>query len=139
MRQRRLNWLAWTVAILPILAALAFGGSLAPHDSIAMLNWLGRLAGISAVSFLLVSAILSCRVPGFDRPFGGLTKLWRTHHLLGAATFLFALLHPPLLSLAAGGASLEAAADPPIGDRACWLGWRDRAFALGIPVHSAGR
>lgn len=126
VRQRRLNWLAWAVALLPLLAALPFAGRAALHEPAAMLNWLGRLAGISALSFLLVAAILSCRVPGFDRPFGGLTKLWRTHHLLGATAFLFALLHPLLLSLAAGGASLEAAADtllPPAGDRGSWLGW----------------
>lgn len=126
VRQHRFNWLAWAVALLPLLAAFFLGDRPPWHDAVAMLNWLGRLAGISGLSFLLVAAILSCRVPGFDRPFGGLTKLWRTHHLLGAVAFLLALVHAPLLSLAAGGTSLQAAADtlrPPASDRASWLGW----------------
>jgi predicted ferric reductase len=141
VRQRHFNWLAWAVAMLPLLVALPLAGRPTLHDAPALLNWLGRLAGISALSFLLVAAILSCRVPGFDRPFGGLTKLWRTHHLLGAAAFLFALLHPPLLSLAAGGTSLAAAADtllPPAGDRGSWLGWIALLAMMGFLAPSFG-
>jgi predicted ferric reductase len=114
---------------------LLFGDRPPARDAAAMINWLGRLAGISALSFLLVAAILSCRVPGFDRPFGGLTKLWRTHHLLGAAAFLLALVHAPLLSVAAGGTSLQAAADtllPPMSHRAGWLGWIGLIAMMGF-------
>jgi predicted ferric reductase len=92
----------------------------------AALNLLGRLTGIAGLSMLLVAAILSCRVPGVDQPFGGLTKLWKTHHSLGAVSFLLLLAHPVLLALAAGANSVPAAAQvlvPTRPDVSTLLGW----------------
>src|SRR5690606_1958593 len=74
----------------------------------------------------LVAAIVSFRIPGFDRLFGGLTTLWRTHHLLGGVSFLLLLSHPLLLSLASVAVSPAAAAGvlfPPEGGASIWLGW----------------
>lgn len=97
-------------------------------DPGAVLNLLGRMTGIAGLSMLLVAAILSCRVPGVDQPFGGLTKLWKTHHSLGAVSFLMLLVHPVLLALAAAGNSLPAAAQllvpmPMRSGPSTWLGW----------------
>lgn len=101
--------LVWLLAMTPIaIAALHLAAGDASSAG-AMLNALGRLAGIGGLAFLLVSAALSCRVPGFDRPFGGLTKLWRTHHRLGGTAFLLVLAHPVLLALAAAEVSPLAA------------------------------
>ncbi len=99
----------WLLALLPGLLALPFlwPGSLSQGGEV--LNALGRLTGIWGLSFLLVAAALCCRVPGFDRPFGGLTKLWQLHHRLGAFAFLLLLVHPLLLAFAAAGISLDAA------------------------------
>lgn len=69
----------------------------------AVLAALGRLAGVGGLGFLLVAAALSSRVPGFDRAFGGLTKLWQTHHRLAAVSFLLLLVHPILLAFAGAG------------------------------------
>lgn len=94
--------------------------------SAATLNAVGRLCGIAGLSCLLVAAILSCRVPGFDLPFGGLTKLWKIHHRLGAAAFLLLLAHPPLLSLSAAATSLDAAAHAMVPIPPDWgtaVGW----------------
>jgi predicted ferric reductase len=107
---RQANACVWTLAAAPFVFVLP-GIEVADFaDASATLNLLGRLTGIAGLSCLLVAAILSCRVPGVDRPFGGLTKLWRTHHRLGAAAFLLLLSHPPLLALSAAGDSLTAAA-----------------------------
>ncbi|WP_235825462.1 ferredoxin reductase family protein [Vreelandella rituensis] len=69
---------------------------------------------------------MSCRVPGFDRPFGGLTRLWQLHHWLGFGAFMLVMLHALALGMAAVPASLEAAVTtlfPPISHGAVWLGW----------------
>ncbi len=105
----RATLLLWLLAIVPGVIAIAFvrGGDL--NSPGAILNLLGRVTGIAGLAFLLVAAILSCRVPGFDRPFGGLTKLWQTHHKLGGVAFLLLLAHPLLLAMGAAEVSLQAA------------------------------
>jgi predicted ferric reductase len=124
--RRRYNWTLWVLALIPLAIALT---RMQPFDFAspgAVLNLLGRLTGIAGLSFLLVAGILSCRVPGFDRPFGGLTKLWQTHHKLGGVAFLLLFAHPILLSLAAAEVSIGAAAQtllPPQAGWPLWTGW----------------
>lgn len=118
--------LIWVIACVPILAAFAGIGVSDWRSSGAVLNYLGRLAGIAGLAMLLLAAALSARVPGFDRHFGGLTRLWRTHHLLGAGALLLLLAHPLLLALAAAEVSPATAAAtlvPPFSATGLWLGW----------------
>lgn len=105
----RTRALVWALALLPGVVALGFLGSADFASAGAILNTLGRLTGIWGMALLLIAAALCCRVPGFDRPFGGLTKLWQLHHQLGAVAFLLLLAHPILLALAAVEVSLGAA------------------------------
>ncbi len=102
----------------------------APHlTATGVSGWLqetGRAAGIAGMTCLLMAAILSVRIPGLDLWLGGLTAVWRLHHLLGAAAFLLLMAHPLLLALAAGTTSTEAATGvlwPPLDDTAVWVGW----------------
>jgi predicted ferric reductase len=101
--------LIWLLALLPSLLALPFLSAGDTASAGAWLNLAGRLTGIWGLALLLVAAMLCCRVPGFDLPFGGLTKLWQLHHQLGAAGFLLILVHPLLLALGAVEFSLEVA------------------------------
>ncbi len=116
----------WSLALVPTLF-FAFGLGAADFASAsAVLNLLGRLAGVVGLALLLLAAALSARVPGVDLPFGGLTKLWRTHHLLGAGSLLLLLVHPLLLAFAASGWGQHLAFStlfPPLTDRAAWAGW----------------
>lgn len=126
MSRRLAHALPWIVAAIPVLVALLLASAADFASAGAILNLLGRLTGIAALALLLVSAALACRVPGFDLPFGGLTKLWATHHRLGAAALFMVLAHPVLLSLSAATASLDAAALtllPAGADWAMWFGW----------------
>jgi predicted ferric reductase len=126
MKHHHATLMLWLLGVLPVVIALAFVGATDLAGPGAILNWLGRLCGIAGLAFLLVAAILSCRVPGFDRPFGGLTKLWKTHHKLGAVSFLLLLAHPVLLALAAAEVSLGAAAQTLLPRRGEWgtvTGW----------------
>lgn len=118
--------LIWVAALLPALAAVVMirEGDLA--SPAAILNVLGRLTGIAGLALMLAAAILSCRVPGFDRPFGGLTKLWKTHHYLATVAFLLLLAHPLLLAFAAAAVSKEAAVAtlvPSGANWGLWTGW----------------
>lgn len=116
----------WTLASLPALIALGYLASEDWRTTSNVLDALGRLTGVAGLGFLLVAAILSSRVPGFDRHFGGLTKLWKVHHYLAAIAFLLLLAHPLLLALAYAGQSLSAAVAvlfPNLGYWETWLGW----------------
>lgn len=118
--------LFWLLGLLPGLVALLFVHSADFASAGSLLGLLGRLTGILGLAMMLVAAMMACRVPGFDRPFGGLTKLWLTHHRLGAAAFLLLLAHPLLLALAAAEVSLHAAVTtlfPITVAPALWLGW----------------
>ncbi|MBI3565828.1 MAG: ferric reductase-like transmembrane domain-containing protein, partial [Elusimicrobia bacterium] len=98
-------------------------------DAAAALTTMGRATGVLGLLCFLAAAVPSARVPGTDRWFGGLTRLWRVHHLLGAASFLLVMAHPLLLAFAAMTVSRRAAAEAlfPPGAPLVWAGWA--AFA----------
>lgn len=116
----------WVVGLLPAaIAALAISGEGFSGTS-TILNALGRLTGIAGLGLMLVAAIFSVRIPGVDRVFGGLTSLWRTHHLMGGVSFLLLMAHPLLLALAGAEVSIATAVTvlfPAAGGVATWLGW----------------
>lgn len=120
------NLLLLVIVILPVAVAAILGSAYTDADAGAMLNLLGRLAGIMGLTMMLVAATVSIRVPGFDQPFGGLTSLWKVHHWLGGGAFLLAMAHPILLALSAATGSPQAGATvlmPPPGATAVWIGW----------------
>lgn len=91
-----------------------------------MLASFGCLAGVLGLAFYLLAAILSVRIPRLDAWFGGLTRLWKIHHVLGAASFLLLMAHPLLLAFAASAISPRAAAVvlfPGPGVWSVWAGW----------------
>lgn len=126
MSPRIARSLVWALALIPLAFFLA-GLNAGDFASVpALLNMLGRLTGVLGLALLLLAAALSARVPGFDQPFGGLTSLWNTHHLLGAGALLLLLAHPILLALAAARFGQSVAVTtlfPPLSDLATWAGW----------------
>lgn len=126
MSARNAHRLVWLAAAAPALLFVLFLDEGAFGSTAGTLNTAGRLAGVAGLSLLLLAAVLSARVPGLDRPFGGLTRLWRTHHLLGAWSLILLLLHPLLLAFSASTRGLDAASTtlfPPVSDLASWSGW----------------
>ncbi len=113
--------------LIPVAVAVWIGVALGWPDSMgAWYGWLGRVAGAAGLACMLVSGLLSFRIPGLDRPFGGLVEMWILHHRLGLAAFVLVLLHPPLMALAAlpaGHGVMAQVLVPPAGDWAMWLGW----------------
>jgi len=116
----------WLLGLLPAVVAWMALPPGSFSGAAASLNSAGRLTGIGGLGLFLLAAMASVRIPGFDRHFGGLTKLWQTHHSMGAVAFLLLLCHPLLLALASAGISPAAAVAvlfPPAAGTAVWLGW----------------
>jgi predicted ferric reductase len=113
------------ILLLPLaVASQRLGGPSAPPA--LWLDWLGRVTGILGLAMMLMAAVVSLRRPGFDRPFGGLPRLWRLHHWLGFWAFILVMVHVLTLAFAAVPASLPAAVEtlfPPVSHGALWLGW----------------
>lgn len=113
------------IAVLPAALALTLSGPL-PTDLREGLQIGGRVTGILGLTWVLLAAALSIRIPGFDRPFGGLTRLWKRHHVLAGGGFLLLLAHPLLLAFAAAPAGWHAPSAvlfPPAGRISVWSGW----------------
>lgn len=129
---------AVVLACLLALAGLSDADRASPA---ALLDYLGRAGAIVGLVLLLLAAALSARLPGLDRYFGGLTKLWRTHHLLGAGSLLLLMAHPLLLALAASGGSpgdAVALLFPPLVDWPVWTGWAALVLMMAFLAPSFG-
>jgi len=116
---------AATIALVLLPLVLA-APELVADGAGSRLHRLGRATAIAGTTCFLLAAILSVRIPGLDARLGGLTAIWRLHHLLGAAAFLLLMAHPLLLGLSAATHSPWAPAAalwPPAGDFAAWAGW----------------
>ncbi|MBI2385534.1 MAG: ferric reductase-like transmembrane domain-containing protein [Elusimicrobia bacterium] len=121
-------------AVLALLAAAPLAWACGLGEGGPALLLLGRAAAVLGLSLLLLAAMTSVRIPGLDHWFGGLTRLWRIHHLLGAAAFLLLMAHPLLLSFAAARFSVRAASAvlfPGPSAWGVWAGW------LALAVMSA--
>ncbi len=119
------DWLTAALVIVPIMLAAALGwpGS---SSSAELLGWLGRVTGVGGLACLLVAAILSVRIPGLDRHFGGLTRLWKQHHYLGLASLLLLMAHVLLMAFSRlpwGLPAMQEVLLPPAADFYMWAGW----------------
>jgi len=123
----RFEWIIWLLALLPPGLAIVTVRASSLETPGSLLYFLGQLTGIGGLSFFLMAAILSCRIPGLDRHFGGLSKLWQTHHKLGGIALILVLLHPILLALGRAEVSLASGVEilfpPPQYGYSIWLGW----------------
>lgn len=108
------------------LAPLAVGLWHQRPESSFELLLLGRATAVLGLSCLLLAALISVRIPGVDLWFGGLTRLWKIHHFVGAAAFLLLMAHPLLLAFAAAKTSVQSAAAvlfPGPSAWGVWAGW----------------
>lgn len=65
------------------------------------IEYVGRLAGAGGYACFVAALLLILRLHFIERVLGGLPRVYRLHHWLGAFSFLLLLLHPLLLSLSA--------------------------------------
>ena len=91
-----------------------------------LITFLGRLAGVAALVSLLTAASLAIRLPGLDRWFGGLPRIWTLHRALGFWGLVLTLLHVALLALAAYAHHPQVMLTtlyPPVNEWSIWAGW----------------
>ena len=87
MSLRRGIWAVVALALLPAVLVAVSLGTL-PTGPAAWLDLAGRVCGAAGLACLLLAGAISVRVPGFDRAFGGLTRLWKLHHREAAEELL---------------------------------------------------
>jgi len=124
MKPVRLGELA--LALLILLPLLAAGLHRPPAEAAFLLPWLARITGVLALTLILLAGILSIRLSGLDRWFGGLTRLWAIHHGLGWAGFMLVMVHVWLVAGSGLVLSVDTAVAqlfPPPGHWPVWAGW----------------
>jgi len=125
MKRARLGELF--LALLILLPLLAAGLQHRPSAELpVLLPWLARLTGVLALTLILLAGILSIRLPGMDRWFGGLTRLWAIHHGLGWAGFMLVMVHVWLVAGSGLVQSVQVSVNmlfPPLGHWPVWAGW----------------
>lgn len=121
-----------------VLAPLAMAGprlsGLQGEGVVWLLALAGRITGVLGLAALLVTAAMCVRLPGLDRWFGGLPRLWLLHRHLGFSAFILIFGHVLLLSFAALPLSLEQALRvlfPPLSYAPIWAGWLALAALIG--------
>lgn len=120
------DYILIVVCFLPWLAALPRLGWPTGASAGSWLQWVGVSSGILGLSTMLLAAVVSIRLPGFDRYFGGLARLWGIHRWLGFASFMLVMVHVMALGLSAASVSLPVAIAtlfPPINHLSIWWGW----------------
>lgn len=76
-------------------------------------QWLGTISSFAALSGMMlftVTVVLSARLRFVESLIGGLDKVYRTHHVLGALAFALIVVHPAFLAWKYAHISLERAA-----------------------------
>jgi predicted ferric reductase len=60
---------------------------------------MGQLTGLVGLTLFALTFILTTRLKFIEKSFGGLDKVYKTHHLIGSLAFVLLLFHPILLVL----------------------------------------
>lgn len=68
-----------------------------PHALFLLFSF-GQLSGLVGTVWLALTLLLSTRLTQVEDVFGGLDKVYKTHHLLGIGSFVLLVLHPLLFA-----------------------------------------
>lgn len=91
--------LSWSVlcvlALVPVFLLLMYG----PRDYSSMTHTFGQVFGLMGLTLFALTFVLSTRAKWIEDAFDGLDNVYPVHSVLGAASFIFLLLHPIFLVL----------------------------------------
>ena len=92
--------IVWVAGGLPLLLWLLAPSSM-PHPTAtsSIMIQFGQTAGLAGMALFALSFVLATRARWLEDYFGGLDKMYRTHHTLGLTAFSLLIAHPILLSL----------------------------------------
>lgn len=74
-------------------------GTLTFADYATSTRSLGQIAGLVGMTLFALTFVLTTRLKFIENIFGGLDKMYKTHHLMGATAFVLLFFHPILLVL----------------------------------------
>jgi len=133
------NGLFWFILFVVVaLPVYLWFQSIYPVNNLSLNLWLKSIGQVSAIIgtvLLSLNFVLATRWRWVEALTSGINRAYIIHHIIGAASLIFLLIHPVFLSLQYISLSVEAAARffvPSIADYAVWLG----IFALGLMVLS---
>lgn len=91
---------AWGAATVPLLLWMGADPP-APRPMSASSPWVqaGQVTGLVGMALLALSFVLATRAHWLEDYFGGLDKMYRTHHTLGLTAFGLLVTHPVALAL----------------------------------------
>jgi predicted ferric reductase len=128
-------------ALILVAPVWTLCSSLPVVNTAAAIRLAGQTTGAAGLAWLLLALALSIRIPGFDHVFGGLLRLWRIHHWIGAFGFLALLLHPVLLALAGAAETPHAVLlvlTPPVANWPVWIGWLALLVMMAVMAPTFG-
>jgi predicted ferric reductase len=79
------------------------------YSAAPLLDFLGRVAGLSALSLLALNIILSARLGVFDRLFLGMDRAYRFHRIIGGSVLILVLVHAMFITAKYSSISLLSA------------------------------
>ncbi len=94
------NYFFWGLALLVIpLSFLSAPEASEHHKMPPLLKHFNEIVALTGYSMLALSFVLSARIKWLERQFGGLDKMYQTHHKMAVLAFMFMIAHPFLLAL----------------------------------------
>ncbi len=116
----------WILGLFP----LAFWFSLQPLDTRfgSLSTWMtsiGQMAGLVGMALFALNLILSARLKFLEPYFGGMNRVYVSHHFAGTIAFILLLIHPLALALRFVPLSVAAATEFLFGN------WTDLPTMLG--------
>ncbi len=92
-------WISWLIPLLVIPFWLtAYPETTVRHNVKEFFIYSSQLSALIGFSFFAVTFILSARIKWLEFYFGGLDKMYHTHHRMANVAFILLLFHPILLA-----------------------------------------
>lgn len=93
----------WFLVLLLSLLPLVFWYYAAPmsirfSNNTLILRSLGQMAGLVGMTMFALTVIMSARLKLLEGYFGGMNRVYASHHVLGSVAFTLILFHPLLLA-----------------------------------------
>lgn len=94
------NLLIAVLALAPLMIwAVARQGTPMISDWPTIATSLGQITGLVGMTLFALTFILATRAKPIESLFGGLDRMYLTHHVIGGLAFMLLLFHPVLLAL----------------------------------------
>lgn len=89
----------WGISLLVIpLWLTAFPETTIKHNANDFFIYSGQITGLLGFSLFAITFILAARIRWLESYFGGLDKMYHTHHQMAKIALLLLMLHPILLA-----------------------------------------